>query len=77
MTPLSPCFASDLDDLMDRYRPNAWISGHTHRSADLRAPGGTLLRNVSVGYKHEFGPGDPERRVRKGLIDLDRIGEGE
>lgn len=77
MTPLSPCFTSDLDDLIDRYRPDAWIFGHTHRSADLRAPGGTLLRNVSVGYEHEFRPGDPERRVRKGLIDLDRIDERE
>ena len=76
MTPLSPCFASDLDGLIDRHRPAAWIFGHTHRSADLRAPGGTLLRNVSIGYEHEFRPGDPERRVRRGLIDLDAIGSG-
>ena len=77
MTPLSPCFASDLDSLIDSHRPDAWIFGHTHRSADLRAPGGTLLRNVSIGYEHEFRPGDPEQRIRRGLIDLDRIGERE
>lgn len=74
MTPLSSCFASDLDGLIDRHRPAAWIFGHTHRSADLRAPRGTLLRNVSIGYEHEFRPGDPERHVRRGLIDLDLIG---
>lgn len=74
ITPLSPCFASDLDGLIDRHRPDVWVFGHTHRPADLRAPGGTLLRNVSIGYEHEFRPGDPERRVRKGLIDLHAIG---
>lgn len=78
MTPLSPCFASDLDDLIDRYRPDAWIFGHTHRAAELRMPGGTLLRNVSVGYEDEFRSTDIGDRVRRGLIDLlanERIGK--
>lgn len=70
MTPLSPCFASDFDDLIDRYRPDAWIFGHTHRPAELRMPGGTLLRNVSLGYEHEFRSADIGDRVRRGLIDL-------
>jgi hypothetical protein len=39
-------------------------------------PGGTLLRNVSVGYEHEFRPGDVRARVRRGLIDLDQIRAG-
>lgn len=76
MTPLSPCFANDLDDLIDRYRPDAWIFGHTHRSAEMRMPGGTLLRNVSVGYEHEFHSADIGDRVRRGLIDVDDIGNG-
>jgi hypothetical protein len=46
-------------------------------SAD-RAPdaGRPLLRNVSVGYEHEFRLGDVRARVRRGLIDLDQIREG-
>lgn len=73
MSPLSPCFTSDLDDLIDRYRPDAWIFGHTHRPAELRMPGGTLLRNVSVGYEQEFRSADIGDRVRRGLIDLQAL----
>ncbi|MBJ2152679.1 metallophosphoesterase [Paracoccus sp. IB05] len=73
MTPLSPCFASDLDDLIDRYRPDAWIFGHTHRPAELRMPGGSLLRNVSLGYEHELRSADIGDRVRRGLIDLKSV----
>ena len=67
---LSPCFASHLDDLIDRYRPDAWIFGHTHRPAELRMPGGTLLRNVSLGYEYELLPHEIAERVRSGVIDL-------
>lgn len=73
VSPLSPCFASDLDDLIARYRPDAWIFGHTHRPAELRMPGGTLLRNVSLGYENEFISADIGGRVRRGLIDLFRL----
>lgn len=73
VSPLSPCFASDLDDLIARYRPDAWIFGHTHRPAELRMPGGTLLRNVSLGYENEFSSADIGGRVRRGLIDLFRL----
>lgn len=76
MTPLSPCFASDLDDLIERFRPDAWIFGHTHRAAETRIPGGTLLRNVSVGYEHEFRTADIGDRVRRGLIDLKQVAGG-
>lgn len=73
MSPLSPCFASDLDDLIERYRPDAWLFGHTHRPAEMRMPGGTLLRNVSVGYEQEFRCADIGDRVRQGLFDLRTI----
>lgn len=36
-------------------------------------PGGTLLRNVSVGYENEFRSADVVDRVRRGLIDLAAI----
>lgn len=76
MSPLSPCFASDLDEMIDRYRPDAWIFGHTHRPAQLRMPGGTPLRNVSVGYENEFRGADIGDRVRRGLIDLKQVAGG-
>ena len=67
---LSPCFVSNLDHLIERHRPEAWIFGHTHRPAELRTPGGTLLRNVSLGYEHELHLEKIFERVRKGLINL-------
>lgn len=76
MTPLSPCFSSDLDDLIEGYRPDAWIFGHTHRAADLRMPGGTLLRNVSVGYEHEVTRSNVAEKVRMGLLDINQTGGG-
>lgn len=72
-TSLSPCFVSNLDGLIDRYRPDAWIFGHTHRPAELRMPGGSLLRNVSVGYEHEIQSTGVGGRVRNGLIDLELL----
>ena len=70
ISPLSPCFVSNLDEVIERYRPDAWIFGHTHRPAELRMPGGTLLRNVSLGYEHELLPSSIADRVRAGVIDL-------
>lgn len=70
MTPLSPCFASDLEVEIERFRPDLWLFGHTHRAAELRMPGGTLLRNVSIGYEDELHHVELEQRVRRGLIDL-------
>jgi predicted phosphohydrolase len=70
MTPLSPCFVSNLEAEIDTYRPDLWLFGHTHRPAELRMPVGTLLRNVSIGYDYELGDIDVEARVRRGLIEL-------
>lgn len=68
ITPLSPCFASDLEVEIEQYRPVAWLVGHTHRSTEARGFGGTLLRNVSVGYESELQPGEVVDRVGTGLI---------
>lgn len=70
----SPCYASDLDALIDATRPEAWIFGHTHRDAELRAPGGTLIRNVSVGGEAEITPKRMRQRIRAGLLDLECLG---
>lgn len=70
ITPLSPCFASNLEAEMEQYQPAAWIFGHTHRPAEVCGYGRTLLRNVSVGYEHELQPGEVLDRVQTGLIDV-------
>lgn len=49
MTPFSPCFASNMELETKRFQPALWLFGHTHRSAEVRMPGGTLLCNVSIG----------------------------
>lgn len=67
---LSPCFASNLEAELEKFTPDIWLFGHTHRAAERRMPGGTLLRNVSVGYEEELRGVDLEERVRRGLIDL-------
>jgi predicted phosphodiesterase len=76
MTPLSPCFASNLDSVIDHYRPDAWIFGHTHRPAEQRMRGGTMLRNVSFGYEYEFFQTTVSTRIRNGVIDLEALRGG-
>jgi len=73
MTPLSPCFTSNLDAAIEKFRPDVWLFGHTHRLAEIRMAGGTLLRNVSVGYEDDMSGFDLEEHVRRGLIDLDAL----
>lgn len=70
ISPLAPCFASDLEDEIERYKPDFWLFGHTHRPANLRMPGGTILQNISVGYENELHFDELEYRVRRGLVDL-------
>jgi predicted MPP superfamily phosphohydrolase len=33
---LNPAFVSDLDYIIEKYNPNAWIFGHTHHSVDAK-----------------------------------------
>lgn len=62
-TPLNPAFASNLDDLIDRYRPALWIHGHTHRACDYRMPGGTRVVCNPKGYPTETMNGFDPRLV--------------
>lgn len=70
LSPLSPCFASNFEAEIERYRPDVWLFGHTHRPAEAQMQGGTLLRNVSVGYEVELTYADVAERVQRGLLDL-------
>ena len=73
MSSLSPCFVSNLDHLIERHRPEAWIFGHTHRSAKMFTLNGTLLKNISVGYEYEFSIDRTRKLVRNGLINLEEL----
>jgi len=53
--PLSPAFASDLNDLIERSRPAVWIHGHTHHDVDYRI-GTTRVLSRQWGYPSEALP---------------------
>lgn len=55
---LSAAYASELLPLVDRHRPAAWVSGHTHHSMNLRR-GGTRLVSNGRGYPGENAGFDP------------------
>ena len=59
-------FVSDLDRIIARYQPRAWIHGHVHDSVD-RMLGDTRLLANPRGYPHERNPTFDPRLV----IDLD------
>lgn len=57
--PLNPCYASNLDGLIERYKPALWIHGHTHMSCDYQLgatrvvcnPRGYVNHNLNVDFK--------------------------
>lgn len=49
----SAAFASNLDEMVERYQPALWIHGHTHESVDVRI-GKTRVVANPAGY-----PGSP------------------
>ena len=51
--PLNPAFASGLEDIIERYRPDLWIHGHTHVPCDYEIFGTRVICNPR-GY-----PGEP------------------
>ncbi len=66
--PLSPAFCSNLDDWILMHRPDAWLSGHTHRHLSGKV-GRTLLRNISFGYPSEIPFSARQSLLRRGLLD--------
>lgn len=51
---LSPAFASDLTDILERYRPELWIHGHDHASHDYSV-GQTRILSNQAGYPRPGG----------------------
>lgn len=65
---LTPYFTTDCSSLMQRYRIDAWLCGHTHNSVDVVVENGTRLVSNQRGYEHErhtYTRFDPEK-----VIDL-------
>ena len=48
-------YASNLEWMMDRFEPAAWVFGHSHRSVDKTIFATRLLSNPR-GYIHELNP---------------------
>lgn len=56
--PLTPCFVSDLSEVIHRHQPALWIHGHTHDCFDYRV-GATRIVCNPKGY----GPMRPGKRL--------------
>jgi predicted phosphodiesterase len=53
--PLTPAFSSNLEWLIEKYQPAAWIHGHTHDSFDYTI-GKTRVVCNPAGYQNEPNP---------------------
>jgi Icc-related predicted phosphoesterase len=53
--PLTPAFSSNLQPIIEKYQPAAWIHGHTHDSFDYTI-GKTRVVCNPAGYPHEPNP---------------------
>ena len=56
--PCNPGFASDLDDLIERYQPALWVHGHMHDVVDVEIGATRVLCNPA-GY-------NPEKNAKRG-----------
>lgn len=61
--PLNPAFASRLEDVIETYRPELWIHGHTHVACDYEIHGTRVVCNPR-GYPGESS----DRGFRPALV---------
>jgi predicted phosphodiesterase len=66
--PLSPCFASNLDDTVEASEAALWIHGHTHAAFDYTLNRTRVVCNP-VGYRDQFH-GKPAEQVAGFIPDL-------
>jgi predicted phosphodiesterase len=64
---IGPCYASNLEAMIIKYKPERWLYGHTHHRVTFSIDQ-TLLTNVSVGYPGQHDPIDDLARF---TFDLD------
>lgn len=55
---LNACFASDLSELIEERKPDLWVHGHMHDSADYVVAGTRIVCNPK-GYRSENARFDP------------------
>ena len=67
--PLSPAFASDLCNVIERYQPALWIHGHDHGSHDYRV-GLTRVVSNQAGYPKGEGARENPRFDPRLVLDL-------
>ena len=53
LNPLTPCFVSNLEHLMEGSRAALWIFGHTHSCHDIMVNGTRLISNQRGYVRHE------------------------
>lgn len=56
---LNPAFASDLTDVLERWKPDLWVHGHMHDSCDYRV-GETRVVCNPKGYHSENAAFEPQ-----------------
>ncbi len=54
--PLNPAFASNLEDVIEKYEPDLWVHGHTHVACDYKIYGTRVVCNPR-GYPSETSGG--------------------
>jgi Icc-related predicted phosphoesterase len=67
---LTPCFVSDLSEVIDRHQPALWIHGHTHDNFDYRVGATRVVCNAKG-----FGPVRPGKRLENVAFDVGMVVE--
>lgn len=62
--PLTPAFASNLEDLITRHHPDLWVHGHMHQAADYR-----IGRTRVVCHPRGFPAADPTWAWRPRVVE--------
>jgi len=62
--PLTPCYASSLDPLIEQYQPALWVHGHIHTSSDYFIGRTRVVCNPRGNHPNWLNPAfDPELTI--------------
>ena len=68
--PVTPAYASNLDDILVTFAPDVWIYGHSHSGLSMRIAQTEVITNP-IGYPHEGG-GNPMKFKEFDLVKEDK-----
>jgi hypothetical protein len=54
--PISAAYASDLETLIEKTRPQLWVHGHIHTSSDYRIGATRVVCNPRGYFPHQLNP---------------------